>query len=1455
VVLLHQRVGANEPNLAEYPGNLYGPPGNTNGSVAQWHFFLFTNVNYHTTNTALYSNNVAAYTNAIFATFLPPTLTVPVSAPVNESYQAANNADLDLYVATNPLVDINNNFDPNAMTNASKSLGQGGEETVLFTNIASVPVFYIGVKSESQQGGDFAFFATLATNFDSPNGLNPVTVSAYALPVVIPDSFDAGGVEGADVFAVVATPMTVRKAAATVGVQHSNPADLYGTFFHVGQQAVLNHFTAAPGGFTNTYDDLPDGTLNSPYPIIASDGPGTMRNFIGLPGAGQWRLNERDNVYNQTGMVTMLTVTVWPQPPNPLDFLISLPANGSYYGYVDVPDDATNLNIAVAFVSNTGPVGIYLTNQEVVNTGDYGTNITSPLGGSLNLSTNTALNLLTEPTMPSAPPLSGGRWYYDITNESGATVTLHVVITILESLTPNLILTEFNNTVTPLGTDDHTLSQICIPAGSILSSNQQLVSLQMGVRIAKTNADNLVLHLTSPQGTSVELYEDRGGPGVTNLGLTTGNGDYIYLTFTGNTNLAPQWMKFVPPPYGQLPTNLDVFLSSFETVPPGPYGLTNGLFPVTLGTNLEVWTVASNRVAVVTGSDLYQAYTNNDNGTNYLALASGLMTNSFPTIIGQQYTLTYAYRGPGLVDWWPFDNFTNVDDIIGTNNGTLNGPVTNVTGQVGLALQFPGTNVSPAGTAINFGANAGNFGTNDFTIDYWLNTHSTQTEEAFLGRRATCDANSPFWEIRIGGGTSGNPPPGFLHIELDRGGGTAPDYVDSSTNFNDGLWHHVAWVRKGTDLSLYVDGVLDGYVNTGTVDNVANTDSLILGTSVCQPSNDGTQPFSGAVDELDLWNRALTDVEIAAIYQAGTNHIGKATPASILPNYEILLTDGTNTATHTFIVPASTTNWLTNTVYFTAVSSNAALALQGHPLGVLFDDFILQTPATPNYVQPEESLAPFTGQNPYGCWMLDVWDTRTDSSAPANGWLLSWNLQMTVSSTNVNLIVLTNHVPYTNGTVGAGAIAYFAFDVPADANFDTNRLRNVLSNGVPGFPAALNLLFNQTALPTGNNAGDYTLLADVTTGAYVLTNNAPPPSLLPGARYFLGVLNSNAFPATFTIEVDTQILSDSNAIPLTNAIVYTNTITNTPQFYSFDVPTNAILASFEIINPTNQLDLYARHALPLPSDTIFDYQTSYAGTNDEAIVVATNSFSLLGTQITTNSVPVPLTPGAWYLAVYNFNTNSTNTYQVVATYITNGAITIIPLTNFLNGAWETNGTIGPGPDLTNFYSYTVTNPAATAVQFVVSNMTGNVDLIVRNNALPTPQQMTDGSFNPGTTPELITIVTNASLPSLTNTTWYLGVPNNTPQTVSFLITAATLTNAQPFTFPAIVLTAASAGAGGFALTWTAAPGAHYEVEMSSDLIHWTQAAAITTDGSIGAYTDPTPINRQSARFYQVIHTQ
>ena len=86
------------------------------------------------------------------------------------------------------------------------------------------------------------------------------------------------------------------------------------------------------------------------------------------------------------------------------------------------------------------------------------------------------------------------------------------------------------------------------------------------------------------------------------------------------------------------------------------------------------------------GSDLYPAY----DGTNYLALSSGLMTTTIPTVIGQPYSLTYAYRGPGLVDWWPFEG--DASDIIGTNDGMHHRPSPMSRGEVGQGFQFNGTN-------------------------------------------------------------------------------------------------------------------------------------------------------------------------------------------------------------------------------------------------------------------------------------------------------------------------------------------------------------------------------------------------------------------------------------------------------------------------------------------------------------------------------------------------------------------------------------------------------------------------------------------------------------------------------------------------------------------------------------------------------------------------------------------
>jgi len=125
--------------------------------------------------------------------------------------------------------------------------------------------------------------------------------------------------------------------------------------------------------------------------------------------------------------------------------------------------------------------------------------------------------------------------------------------------------------------------------------------------------------------------------------------------------------------------------------------------------------------------------------------------------------------------------------------------------------------------------------------------------------------------------------------------------------------------------------------------------------------------------------------------------------------------------------------------------------------------------------------------------------------------LLSWELQLTFSSTNVSLVTLTNGVTYTN-TVAGNSIQYFGVDVPDIAGYATNVLKN-LTSGEP-----IDLLFNQNSLPSGNLPGDVYLLSaiDAVPGTNVLSLGTLPV-LVPGQRYFLGVNNPNTVPVQYML--------------------------------------------------------------------------------------------------------------------------------------------------------------------------------------------------------------------------------------------------------------------------------------------------------------------------------------------------
>ena len=82
---------------------------------------------------------------------------------------------------------------------------------------------------------------------------------------------------------------------------------------------------------------------------------------------------------------------------------------------------------------------------------------------------------------------------------------------------------------------------------------------------------------------------------------------------------------------------------------------------------------------------------------------------------------------------------------------------------------------------------------------------------------------------------------------------------------NVGSWYHLAGTCDGTNARVYVNGAFRGSKAVQT--NYIGTDAgTRIGTSVSNPGGDA---FTGLVDEVAIYNRALSDAEILGLYTAG----------------------------------------------------------------------------------------------------------------------------------------------------------------------------------------------------------------------------------------------------------------------------------------------------------------------------------------------------------------------------------------------------------------------------------------------------------------------------------------------------------------------------------------------------------------------------------------------------------
>jgi subtilisin-like proprotein convertase family protein len=457
------------------------------------------------------------------------------------------------------------------------------------------------------------------------------------------------------------------------------------------------------------------------------------------------------------------------------------------------------------------------------------------------------------------------------------------------------------------------------------------------------------------------------------------------------------------------------------------------------------------------------------------------------------FAATCSAPPSGIVGWWPGDG--NSTTLVGTNNGTLQGGATATgVGMVGQAFSFNGstayiqipdspdlrpTNLTVEAWVLFTSLNSsGNSTAGQQYIVFKQNTRSSNFEGFYLGKR------------RQGGRDN------FTFVVSSSSGSSAE--VDSSTAIATNVWYHVAGVRGSNFIQLYVNGVSAGQATVNFAQNYGNY-PLYFGTS---GESYWDHKLAGLLDEVSLYNRALSASEITAIYNAGA--AGKCKPVAA----PIITTQ-----------PLSQTVAVGSTVGFNVVASGAA---------------------------------PFSYQ----------WQLNGGPIVNATSTSLSLNNVQTGDSGNYSVVV-TNSVGAATSAVAVLSVLLPPSIVSQPQSLTTvaGTTANFSANGTGSPPLNYQWQLNgsnlsnnsrvsgatSTSLAIGNvqasDAGNYTLVANnavgvVTSAVAVLTVNGPPSitaqptgqSVSTGANVSFNVTASGTAPLSYQWLFNGNILSDGGQI-------------------------------------------------------------------------------------------------------------------------------------------------------------------------------------------------------------------------------------------------------------------------------------------------------------------------------------
>lgn len=208
---------------------------------------------------------------------------------------------------------------------------------------------------------------------------------------------------------------------------------------------------------------------------------------------------------------------------------------------------------------------------------------------------------------------------------------------------------------------------------------------------------------------------------------------------------------------------------------------------------------------------------------------------------------------PHLVGWWKFDEDAGTDAADSSKHGRhgkLAGEMTfdenSVAGRVGKALSFDGKD-----DLVTITGYKGVTGTGPRTVSLWLKTKTPRGDLVSWGKKDF----GQMWIVRFIRGHVGATPNGGYYYMAD--------------TVHDEKWHHVAVVvgkaelpNLHDDVTLYLDGKI------AVIDRIGLLDLWPIETGDELDVTIG-QRFNGVIDELRIYDRALSDDEVAVLYNVG----------------------------------------------------------------------------------------------------------------------------------------------------------------------------------------------------------------------------------------------------------------------------------------------------------------------------------------------------------------------------------------------------------------------------------------------------------------------------------------------------------------------------------------------------------------------------------------------------------